>query len=309
MWLGCSTVVIFFQSSAKMESAYGLAITVTMLMTTLLLFEYLRKEKQSKMAWLFLVAFGGIEIMFFYSSLTKFFKGGYVAVLAALLLIAVMMVWKKGTEIEQSQAVELQLASYVPMLDKLRKDANEPLFADNLVYITKDTFPSVDRDVLYSILNRRVKRAKAYWFLSVEVCDQPYLREYAVDHLGTDFVFCVHLKLGFREDQRINVYLRQIITELMKSGELPVQERTYSIYPSEQVGDFKFVILRQNLVPESEVSAAGRIAISLKYAIRHVCGSPARWYGLESSCLFVEYVPLFLKRKQSQLLKRVYPEV
>lgn len=306
MWAGCSGVVLLFQSSTRMESAYGLSITVTMLMTTILLSAYIRKEKQNPCAWLFLLIFGGIEMMFFYSSLTKFFKGGYVAVLFALALMMIMIVWKKGTEIEQSQSVKLDLDAYIPMLEQLRNDETEPLFTENLVYITSDLAShQIDRDVLYSILNRRPKRARAYWFVNVEVCDQPYTRAYTVDHRGTDFVFCIHLKLGFREHQRINVYLRQIITEMMEKGELPVQAKKYSIYPHDHVGDFRFVILRKNLVPESDLSTSGRIAISLKYAIRHICGSSARWYGLESSWLFVEYVPLFLKTKREKLLTRI----
>lgn len=307
IWAGCTGVVLLFRSSARMEAAYGLSITVTMLMTTLLLHVYLERERKKRLgAWIFLIVFGGIELTFFYSSLTKFFRGGYVAVLFALVLVLIMLVWKKGTEIEQMQAVRLELEQYIPMLDRLRRDEKEPLFTDNLVYITNQkSMHRLDRDILYSILNRRPKRANAYWFLNVEVTDEPYTREYHVDRMGTDFVFCIRLRLGFRVDQRINVYLRQIITELMESGELPPQDKKYSIYPMDPVGDFRFVILRKNLVPESEVSAAGRAAISAKYAIRHICGSPARWYGLESSWLFVEYVPLFLRTKRPELLTRV----
>lgn len=307
IWFLCSIVVLYFQTSEHMEAAYGLAITLTMLMTTLLLFIYLKYEKKQKIpAYIFLVFFGGLEGTFFISSLSKFSRGGYVALLIALLLFGVMLVWHRGTAIEASQAVCFKIRDYRKLLGKLRHDMEYPIQTDNLVYITKEPeMEDLDRDILYSILDKKPKRAQAYWFVTIKVTDEPYTREYKVENFGTDYIYRVQLRLGFKVDQRVNVYLRQIVEELIASGELPSQQREYSVYEPGEVGDFEFCLIRKVLVPESDITASGRAAVSLKYAIRHIAGSPARWYGLENSSLIIEYVPLFIKMKTLRPLKRL----
>ena len=126
-----------------------------------------------------------------------------------------------------------------------------------------------------------------------------------MDSMGTNYMFRVQLRLGFRENQRVNVYLRQIVDEMVKSGELPSQKRRYSIYEPGVVGTFKFCMIRKLLVPESDIGPFKRAAISLKYAIRHFAGTPDRWYGLENSSLIIEYVPLFIQMKPVSHLTRV----
>lgn len=308
IWVACIIVVLYFRSSARLESAYGLAITMTMLMTTVLLFTYLWKLKKLRvLPIIFIMFFGGLEGFFFGSSLSKFTKGGYVALLLAAILLLIMLIWHYGTAIERSQASYLSMKNYIEMFDKLRLDESLPLDADNLVYITHNTKNDImDRDVLYSIFNKRPKRAKAYWIVSVIVTDEPYTNNYTVDSFGTDYLFRVRLYLGFKMNQRINVYLRQIVTDLINSNELHPQEQKYSIYGNDgKVGNFRFCILRKMLSPESDIASYGRLAISLKYAIRHIAGSQIQWYGLESSAVMVEYVPLFVKMKTSNHLVRV----
>lgn len=306
LWVSCSLLVLYFRTSAHMEAAYGLAITLTMLMTTLLLFVYLNRiRKKSWSSWLFLLFFGGLEGTFFLSSLSKFQRGGYVALFIAAVLFGIMVVWYRGTAIENSQAVYLKVRDFVGQLGRLKEDTSIPIQTDNLVYITKETrVEELDRDILYSVLDRP-KRAKAYWFINIQVTDQPYTREYTVENFGTDHIFKIQLRLGFKVDQRINVYLRQIVEELIDSNELPSQEPKYSIYKDGEVGSFQFCLIRKLLIPESDISPAGRAAVSLKYAIRRVAGSSARWYGLENSALILEYVPLFIKMKKLRPLRRI----
>lgn len=307
IWISCSLVVLYFKSSARLESAYGLAITMTMLMTTLLLFVYLWKIKNKRfIPIVFLIFFGGLEGTFFLSSLSKFWKGGYVALLLAVLLLLIMVIWQEGTAIERLQEVHLHIRDYIPMFDELRKDESIFYLADNLVYITHEREGDMmDRDILYSIFNKNTKRAKAYWFVSLIVSDEPYANEYTVESFGTDYIFRVRLKLGFKMHQRVNVYLRQIVGDMTKSGELPPQEQKYSIYgPGGKVGSFKFCMLKKMLVPESELASFKRLAISLKYKIRHLAGSQMQWYGLEGSAVISEFVPLFLKAKATKPLVR-----
>lgn len=308
LWVGCIGVVLLFRTSEHMEAAYGLAITVTMLMTTILLFTYLSKIRgRGMVAVVFALAFGAIELMFFFSSLTKFFHGGYVTVMLAFSIFLVMYIWRRGTAIERTQSVYLSAYQYIDQLRELRDDDELPYVADNLVFLTNDSsLERLDRDILYSILNKRPKRAKAYWFLNVQVTDEPYTHEFSVNDFGTDFVFKVQLRLGFRVNQRVNEYLYQIVETMVKQGRLMPQQHRYSIYrKASAVGDFRFCMIRKMASASNDISDRDRTVISAKYAIRGVCGSPAQWYGLENSSIIFEYVPLFARTKRQHKLAYV----
>lgn len=308
MWAGCIGVVLLFQSSEHMEAAYGLAITVTMLMTTILLYTYLiRIRKNPLAAVVFLIFFGAIEAMFFFSSLTKFFHGGYVTVFLATAIFIVMFVWRRGTAIEHTQSVYLPVNKYIDQLKSLSQDNDYSLLADNLVFLTNDSsFDKLDRDILYSILDKRPKRARTYCFINISVTDKPNTREFVINDFGTDFLFKVTIRLGFKENQRINTYLYQIIGDLIASGQLAPQNHKYSIYREHsEIGDFRFCLLRKVLAPETDISGFDKRCLELKYFIRRICGSPARWYGLENSNVIFEYVPLFSKVKREHKLTRV----
>ena len=294
LWIGCCLVVLYFRSGARMESAYGLAITVTMLMTTVLLSVYLFKRRNRKLlAGLVLVAFGAIEAVFFLSSLGKFMHGGYVTVILTLLLLWLMIVWHRGTQLEHKYSTRLKLRDYIPKLESLNKDESVPLLCNNLVYLGNNSDTEyVDRDILYSILDKDPKRAQAYWFVSVNVLNEPDTREYRVDTFGTDFIFRVRLDLGFKCSPRVNVYLRQIVQDLQQSGDLPTQDKKYSIYGKSTVGTFKFCMLRKSVTPKTELSALDELLLNTKYLIRRLAGSKAQWYGLDTSSLIVENVPL-----------------
>lgn len=308
MWIGCIGVVILFQSSSNMEAAYGLAITLTMLMTTLLMAEYLARVRHRVVfALAFALVFGAIEMAFFLSSLAKFVHGGYVTIFIALALLMIMVVWHRGTAIERAQSVFLPVKDYVEQLSRLRSDVSIPLLSENLVFLTNGSkLDTVDRDVLYSILDGKPKRALAYWFVNVVVTEDPYTRAYTVNDFGTDEVFKVQLQLGFRVDQHVNVYLRQIVDDLIDSGELLPQKRTYSTLADPgEVGDFRFCLIRKMMTTDTDLKPLDRRTLSAKYAIRRMCGSPAQWYGLWYTTIMFEYVPLFGKTRTVMHLERL----
>ena len=255
LWIGCCLVVLYFRSGARMESAYGLAITVTMLMTTALLCVYLMQVRNRKvLAVLVLAVFASIEAVFFLSSLGK---------------------------------------DYLSNLEKLNRDTSIPMLCNNLVYLGSNSDSEyVDRDILYSILDKDPKRAQAYWFVSVNVLNEPDTLNYRVDTFGTDHIFRVSLDLGFKCSPRVNVYLRQIVQDLQQSGELPPQDKKYSIYGPSTVGTFKFCMIRKSVTPKTELSALDEFILNTKYLIRRMAGSKVQWYGLDTSSLIVETVPL-----------------
>ncbi len=310
LWIGCSLVVLYFRSGTRMESAYGLAITVTMLMTTLLLAVYLMKvRKKPVLAVFVLVVFGAIESVFFFSSLAKFAHGGYVAVIMAMLLFGIMVIWHKGTELEQKYSVRLKVRDYLSNLAALRNDEKTPPCADNLVYIDKSDDPeTLDRDILYSILDRDPKRAAAYWFFSIHLMDEPDVVRYKLETFGTDYIFRVRLELGFKNDQFLNAYLRPIVSDLLASGELPKQEKRFSIYGPSDVGTFKFGFIRRSVASGTELTRFEEFILTAKYRIREMIGSQIHWYGLDTSPLIIESVPLSAPRRQGRTRKPMRAE-
>lgn len=308
LWVGCALVVLYFRSGARMESAYGLAITVTMLMTTVLISVYLNKVKQQKLLSIgVLIIFGMIEAVFFASSLTKFTHGGYVTVILTCVLLALMYVWHHGTKLERKFYHHLNMLDYIDELDKLRRDTELPLYCHNLVYLeSAHNEPTIDRDILYSILDRDPKRAEAYWFISVNVTDDPDTLEYDVETFGTDFIFRVRMNIGFKCDHRINIYLRQIVRDLQESGELPLQHKKHSIYDKNTVGTFKFCIIHKLIPHKSELTGMDKAVLKTKYFVRGLAGSKPTWYGLDTSNVIIEKVPMAIpSHTETKSIKRV----
>jgi len=309
LWILCMIVILYFRSGSRMENAYGLAITISMLMMTVLFTVYIGVLHGRKIgAALFAIVFGAIEGVFFVSSLGKFTVGGYVAIIISLLILHVMISWYRGTQIERMQKVKLRLLDYAGAIRMLQNDSSVPYCANNLVYLSKgEDFDYIDRDILYSILDRDPKRADAYWFISVNTTDVPFQKDYEVNTLGTDFIFRVNINLGFKVRQSVNIYLRQIVHDLMKTGELPPQNKEYSVYGPSAIGSFKFCMIRKMMPLEGELSSYDNFLIHTKYYIRRIAGNPAKWFGLETSRVMYEYVPLFLPRRaEEEKLNRVY---
>ena len=310
LWILCIAVILYFRTGSRMENAYGLAITISMLMMTIMFTVYIGVKHHKKIAaLLFAVIFFFLEGMFFISSLSKFMVGGYVAVVISLAILYIMISWYRGTQIERLQVNNLPMNDYLVDLKNLKEDEDLPLCCNNLVYLVKDdTVEDIDRDILYSILDKDPKRADAYWFISMNTTEVPYQREYQVETFGTDYVFRVELNLGFKVKQSVNVYLRQVVHDLLASGEFPPQQKNHSIYGTSQVGSFKFCMLRKRIPYEGDLSSIDNLLIHTKYYIRRLAGSPARWFGLDTANLVIEYVPLFLPKKgKDERLTRIKP--
>jgi len=308
LWFFCVLVVLYFQSGSRMENAYGLAITISMLMMTILFCVYIGVlHKRPVAAILFGAIFFALEGVFFVSSLGKFVVGGYVAIIISAAVLFIMIAWYRGTQIEQAQNIFLNMRDHLQAIKNLQNDVRIPLTSHNMVYLVKEEDPErIDRDILYSILDKEPKRANAYWFICVNITNDPFQKQYEVETLGTDYVFHVNLYLGYKVRPSVNVYLRQIVGELLASGELPKQNRRHSIYGPSDVGSFKFCMIRKMMPQEDEIDEVDDLLIRAKYLIRRVGGNPFQWFGLETSNILIEYVPLFLvPRKKQDRLERI----
>lgn len=307
LWLACSLIVLTFRTSSHMEAAYGLSITVTMLMTTLLLYFYLSEKRHNKLlAACVSLFFAAIETIFFISSAAKFLHGGFVAVIIALLILAVMIIWEWGNIIQEEAADTVHLKEYIPQLAALRQDESIPMYQTNVVFLVPHiNDDEIGKQFVYSILDKRPKRAQTYWFVNVVVTDEPYTKEFSVDTLETDFIVVVRLYLGFRVNQEVNIYVRQIIHDLMKDGRLPKQPQRYSLTPGRNVGDFQFVLIEEELSNNTELDKWERQIMQAKLFIKRHTMSPENWFGLEYSDVLYETVPLIIGRtKKTRLVER-----
>ena len=305
---GCLFLVFFFRTSAHMEAAYGLSITITMLMTTILLTSYLIKIGVHRfIAHLMLIFFGGIESVFFISSAMKFIHGGYMAALVACIILIIMAIWTYGNVLKNRYYRRVPLENYIDQLAELKDDDSIPLSQTNIVFLTDNLqHHEIGRDIMYSILDKKPKRAKVYWFVNVHVTDEPYTMEYLYDMMDTDFIVNIQLRLGFRISQDVNIYLRQIVNELMAEGKLPKQPQKYSTIKNRNVGDFAFVILQEELPRSaSSLNHFDRWILQMKLTLKKVTVSPARWFGLEYSDVITERVPLFVEKSKWKNLKQV----
>ena len=99
MWVGCIIVVLLFQSSAHMEAAYGLAITITMLCTTLLLFFYPAQHPSREGLPLHLrgVLRGARGLLFHLVASPSSSTGGYFTIMLAALIMSIMVSWYNGS--------------------------------------------------------------------------------------------------------------------------------------------------------------------------------------------------------------------
>lgn len=309
LYIGCVLLVVKFKKSENMEAAYGLAITITMMMTTILLYQYLRFNKQKKiMGRLVIAVFMTIETSFLYANLFKFMNGGYVTILIAGALVFLMYIWIYGSVIKQRFNEYVQIDSYTNHFNEIKKDMEIPLYATNIVYLTQSpSVEEIESKIVFSIFNKQPKRANYYWFINVKVTDEPYTKEYSVKTIVENKAFNIQFNLGFRIDQRINVFLHQIIQELVSSGELKFTPKKYMITNSSKyiVGDFKFVLLEEILSNESEMSKWDNFIMSSKLLIKKVTVSPAKWFGIDTSNVDVEKVPIVIGHKETLQLTRI----
>ncbi|QNQ84218.1 potassium transporter Kup [Lactobacillus sp. PV037] len=306
-------IVLLFRTSAHMEAAYGLSITISMLATTILLYEWLVVKKVHPIwNWIFLIFFGFLDIMFMLSSLSKFTHGGYVSLIIAGVIGIVMYIWFYGNKIRdkrEGRNAYVRLDEYIDMLTALSHDEDYPTYATNLVYMAKVKYNKfIKREILYSILDKRPKRASAYWFVTVNVTNEPFTAEYAVNTYGTKNVINVQLFLGFKQQQRVNVYLRQIVHDLIADGTIEPQPQEYTTTPGRDVGDFSFVIVNDVISPQTQLRGYERWLVEARVGLQNMSSNPASWFGLDFADTVIERVPLILGNQHPVGIKRIPPK-
>jgi len=308
LFFSCVLVEIFFQESAKMEAAYGLAITITMMMTTFLISFHLKlnKDKPIFLVLLFIAVFLTIELVFFFANINKFVHGGWFTIVLSFVFGLVMYVWFRAREIKNKYIQFLKFNTYADTIKDLEKDEMVPRFTENLVYLTKaDKCTDIENKIIYSILNKYPKRADKYWFIHVNYTDEPSTMEYFVTKLLPDIAYRIDFNLGFRVSPKLNIFFRKVIEDLIHSKEIDITSKFPSLKKHNIQGDFKFVLIDRIHTNDFDLKIIDKMIMSLHEIFNKISISESKAFGLDTSAVVDEKVPLRLKAATPMNLKRL----
>lgn len=310
LFLGCAGITLYFQKSSNMEAAYGLAITLCMISTSILFANFLvSRRAQPWWIYLYLVVYLTIEFSFLIANLEKFPHGGFVTLIVGGALFAVMYVWFRSRKIKNRYIEFVRLEHYIPQIQELSNDKTVPKYATHLVYMTSANNPKeIEHKIIYSILNRKPKRADIYWFVHVDVLDDPYTSEYSVDHIIPNDIIRVEFRLGFRVAQRINLMFRNVVADLVANKEVNITSRYESLEKNNVTGDFQFVVMEKYLSQDNELPFIEKLIMKLYFWIKDISLTEERGFGLDPSNVTVEKFPLIVSPVSNIKLKRILTE-
>jgi KUP system potassium uptake protein len=306
LFIMCSLVVLFFKESANMQAAYGLAITITMIMTTILLSSYLRQERvKRRYVILLLVVFLTIEFGFLIANLHKFMYGGWFTLLLAVLYFLIMSGWYFGRKIKNRHISFYKLADYIELFKDLQKDKTVPKIATNLVYLIKANHQDqVESKVLQSIFNKDPKRANLYWFIHVDRVDEPNRFEYKINHIIPGVLIRVDFHIGFKVDPKINLYFTEVLEDMVKSDEISLESSYDSLKKHGLEGDFTYVLIERIMPPDSKLSKTENFVLSLQRLLTNISISDVRALHLDSSNTVIEKVPIVFNQPLEKRINR-----
>ena len=310
LFLGCIGITIYFRSSSNMQAAYGLAITLCMLATSILFANFLVARRTPRpLIYLYLCVYLIIEISFLIANLNKFPHGGFVTLIVGGALFCVMYIWFRARKVKNRYVEFVRLEQYLPMLQDLSNDASISKYATHLVYLTSANNPKeIEHKIIYSILNRKPKRADIYWFVHVDTLDDPYTSEYSVDVIIPNEVIRVEFRMGFRMEPRINLMFRSVVENMVANREVNITSRYESLQRNNVVGDFQFIVMEKFLSRDNELPFFEKLVMKLHFWLKDLSLSEERGFGLEQSNVTVEKFPLIVAPVSKLKLKRTFPD-
>ncbi len=307
LWIATSLVVISFKESSNMNAAYGLAITITEIMTTLLLSYFLfLKGLNHRLVLLFLMVYLTIEGAFLIANLHKFSHGGWLTILLSSIYFIVMFGWYFGRKIKNRYITFVDLEKYLDLFRDLSRDETVPRFATNLVYIIRaNRHDQVESKIIYSIFHKQPKRADTYWFLHVDRVNEPNKFEYQVTQVIPGILIRVDFRIGFKIEPRINLYFREVIEDLVKSEEIKTLSSFSSLRKHNIEGDFRFIIIDRILSNDFALSNWENFIMLLNSVVRRLSVSGIKTFNLDSTNTIVEQVPIVIDQPLTERIKRV----
>ncbi|MBI1342370.1 MAG: potassium transporter Kup [Terrimonas sp.] len=307
MFVGCLAVVLYFRTSARMENAYGLAIIVTMIMTTILFSNFLVAHRVKPVfIYLFLITYITIEITFLTALLDKFVHGGYFTLLLGGLMFTIMYIWFRSRKIKNRYVEFVRLEHYIPKIQELSNDKSIPKYSTHLVYLTSANNPKeIEHKIIYSILNKKPKRADIYWFVHVDTLDDPYTCEYKVEHIIPNDIIRIDFRLGFRMEPRINMMFRKVVEDLVTNKEVNITSRYESLERNNVTGDFQFIVMEKFLSMDNELPFLEKLVMKFYFVIKEMGLSEERGFGLDPSNVTIEKFPLIVAPVSNIKLSRI----
>ncbi len=306
LFIGCCGITIYFRSSSHMVAAYGLAITLCMLATSILFANYLiSRRARSGFIYLYLTVYLIIEFSFLFANLEKFPHGGFVTLIVGGALSIIMYVWFRSRKIKNRYVEFVRMENYLPQIQELSNDRTVPKFTTHLMYMTSANNPKeIEHKIIYSILNKKPKRADIYWFVHIDTLDDPYTAEYSVEHIIPNDIIRVEFRLGFRIEPKINLMFRKVVEDLVKNKEVNITSRYESLERNNVVGDFQIIVMEKYLSQDNELPFIERIIMKLYFWLKEVSLSEERGFGLDPSNVTIEKFPLIVSPLPDLNLKR-----
>jgi len=307
LWITCSLVVFFFKESANMEAAYGLAITITMIMTTLLLSYYSYQSGWNhRLVLLMLTVYLTIEGSFLVANLHKFKYGGWFTLLLASLYFIIMFGWYFGRKLKNRYVTFTDLYKYIDLFKDLSKDNSVPKTATNLVYIIKANRPDqVESKVIYSIFQKQPKRADTYWFIHVDRIDEPDRIDYQVNQIIPGVLIRVDFHIGFKVEPKINLYFKEVLEDMTASGEIKLESTFDSLKKHSMPADFKYILIDRIMPNDYKLSGMENITLALHSISRLLCISDVKALQLDSANTIEEQVPITIDQPVETRISRL----
>lgn len=293
LWIGGVFVVLYFQNSARMEAAYGLAITITMLMTTFLLAYFLRyKLHWNKWTvWTIVAVFTAVELGFFVANLMKFMEGGYITVLVGFLFLTIMYTSFEARKINNRYTRFVPLGKYASKIVELSQDVQVPLYSTHLVYLTKaDHRDQVEQIIMDSIFSPQPKKAKVYWLYHINRTNNPYTLNYEISELVHERVIKIVLNIGFRLQPRSELYFKKILQDLIERDEMGLASKVGPGSKYSKNFDYTFVVLDKYISVENEFNFHERWVLNTFFGLKKYVQKDDKAFGIDKPK--IETVPL-----------------
>lgn len=307
LFIGCMVVIAIFQKSSNMEAAYGLSINLTFLSTTILMIFFMLRKRVNKI-WivLFALVYFTVELAFLTGNGVKITHGGWLTLILACSIFTVMFSWYRARKIKNKHVRFDDIKKYYPIISQLSEDTSVPTFASQLVYLTSaNNVEEIETKIIYSIINKKPKRADVYWLVHVDVMDTPHARDYTVHQLIPGKLIRIDFKLGFREEQKISLLFRKVVEDMVNKGEIDITSQYSTLKKHKIAGDFNFVVLEKVFTKTSDLSWGDRIIMEIYKILKHFSLSEEKGFGLDSSFVTLERVPLNIPNTENIKLRRL----
>jgi KUP system potassium uptake protein len=296
LYFGCCFIVFYFRGSGGMEAAYGLAITIAMLMTSVLLMLYLHERVPLFLEIILGFVFFSIELSFFAANLTKFYNGGWITILFTSIFVLIMYTWSKGRRIKNSFITYVDIRKYLPIVKALSMDKTVPKYASNLVYVTHaNILTEIESKILFSMLRKQPKRADVYWLLHVDIVDDPHITEYEVHQMIPGVLIRVDLRLGFKVPTKVNLYFHNIVHELVEDKQVDIVSKYPSLREFNILSDFRYIVIERVPNKDYDFDNLQKFVMNLFFIIRKIGMTDVTYYGLDTTSVSVEEVPLLAR--------------